>query len=162
MGEALIVRRGGGKEKIIQNFYDNGLEYVSWEEGFSDNQDGVTQITKESSNITLYMQLMYYDTGEISLITSSKVSVKDIKTIYMDCEFFDESYEPWYVLGLYNYKTGYSYDSVVHLAEYNSGRRTIQIDVSNLSGEYFIGVYLSAWAYYQPFYLKIYKVWGEG
>lgn len=145
-------------------YYYLGNEFIDttggWIEGFSQGNGSVEKKT-EHMNIKVFNNTS--DNGRRSFETNNLINVSNIKTLYVDWENLvginDASSA---VLYLANQKATYSTVSEVSVMK-NFSRTVSTLDVSQLTGDYYIGVRafdVSA-SSNNPVDLNVYRVWGE-
>lgn len=146
-------------------YYDNGLEPVSWVEGYS-----LSTGSTEKYSSYLYAKV----TGapsEIVWVTSTLVDLTNINILYVDWDkqkYHASQFSQMYLSGLYVYRydnASYgAYNARTIIWEDGVGRRTDSLDVSNLTGGYYISVGIR-WTGTSDSGvnedIKIYKIWGE-
>lgn len=117
--------------------YDLGIENIAIVNGYSQDVTGSGSVTKESNRIKFY----YSGVGERSVVTDTTINLTNIKYILVDWEI-SGSYQPTLYLVASTTKIAGGGTSNAYVMVYDYARNFSILDVSSLSGYFYIRVHL--------------------
>lgn len=143
-----------GKTDVKLYFYNEGMQEVTWSNGYS--AGGGSQ----SKNAD-HMLLTVSASSERAYVTDVLIDLKPISKLCVEWSSVGQV-----VIGALNVSTDKNgdlttYDARSSKSPFNSGSRLVnELDVSNLSGQYYIRVHAFNNSNENNTSLKIFKVWG--
>lgn len=163
MAKGVKTRRGKSKGKVNPYLYNSGDENTlltgGWVVGYS---DGSGTQTKESNHLYLYAYGSSY-VPQKTYVTNNAINMTNINTLKVDWEKTGSSYGSASLhLIVSKIKEGNrtQYDARVVFSEI--GRTTSQLDVSSLSGEYYVRINANSGSTLSGNYIsgKVYSIEG--
>ena len=153
--------------KIVAPYYTLGTEDVAWAEGYTlDDPTYPVVYSKEADH--LYIQTRRdTDNTEGTYVTDLVVDLTDIKTLYINWQFVNISNaHSLYNRASLNVSTQKDGARSVFDAQFDKGYIAgdpvnDELDVSTLTGDYYIRVHSFAHTQSRGSAIKVYKVWGE-
>ncbi|MDO7787112.1 hypothetical protein [Desulforamulus aquiferis] len=151
----------------IVPLYTEGVENVLWVPGYA--QDAGVQ-SKESNHLYIEGAVanLFNTQGERAYVTDALIDLTHINTLYIDWEKTATPYEIYAnTYGTFVVSTNKMGDRETRTAWFTDrgvwSRRINTINVSSLSGHYYIRVHARTGASLEdyPSKVKVYKVWGE-
>lgn len=150
-------------------FYNEGNENIDvtggWVLGYVAGSEGYTEFNKESTHLYLYSEgsITSTNTGRIGISTEFKINLSRLRYLKIEWEnnAGPQSSSVYFLVGETQSDSHSEYTAMVQ--EDNSFNRKVSIlDVSGLSGEYYIRVHARSTANTDSINrVKIYKIWGE-
>lgn len=119
--------------------YQEGTENVTFIEGYDPVPLG-TSLTKGASYMDVYCDPITYSGAELSVISQTQIDLTDVDLLYIDWELFGDysGYDYVYFYATDD-ATGETY-TLFLTNRHQFGRKWSTLDVSTLSGNYYIGV----------------------
>lgn len=135
LGDKLIKEAYSGSTLVYRNYvkwYENGTMFIPFSIGVNYNNRGSV------SNTNGYMQVQ--TTEDTSYMSNNKVDLTNVNTIKFTLSYFNSSATPTYAAFLVgNSRTARVYNGQWKKKITTTTPGEIIVDVSDLSGEYYIG-----------------------
>lgn len=151
-----LMRRRSSDDGML---YDYGTEHVSWVQGYStENTDG--QYYEASSYIELWAEDGENNEAELATVTDSKVDLTGVSTVrfYVDRRNSTNNNRHRYFI-VSSSKTGnYSVYNAREYVQGGIGYTTVDLDVSGLSGEYYVRVHSRTTSKLNECITRVYQV----
>ena len=146
------------QSKIIVPYYTEGVENVAWVEGYT-RDGGIYDYSKAGNR--LYIKAEFdVNAAEGTWVTDAQVDLSIIKTLYIDWQ--SEGVSPLVHLNASSSKTGRYFTFNAQVSQSGvAGRHIASLDVSSLSGLYYLRVHSSAIIEDRISILSVYRLWGE-
>ena len=154
-----------GRSKVVAGlvnnnlYYANGVENIPWVNGYS-----LRTGTQEKRVNHLYLLTEGEQTSERTFVTDIAIDLTAIKTLYIDWENTGDNHsdnKSRLIASKNKTSSAITFDARLSV-DGSFGRATDILDVSGLSGSFFIRVHASLGTnVYRKSELKVYRVWGE-
>ena len=155
----LIMAAVAAARRKLRALYNYGVELVAWVVGASSFTGSQS---KEADHLYLTCrEPAGEDHAYRTYVTDEPVGLTSYSALHVEWEApTGGSPNAWLVASTVKLGSPWTYDAQVTKAGTGWAKRTDSVDISALSGDYYVRVHLvnsdSAWAY-----LKVYKVWLE-
>ena len=145
------------------SFYDEGQDADDWVVGYS---NGNGSQSKEADHLYLAIDNNASNAADRTYVTDAKIDCTLLNVIYIDYEVTDahDNFNARFAISEgKNTNSGSANVTKYRDASGNRSRRTTSIDVSAVTGEYYLRVAARDAGTFEnrPGKLKVYKVWGE-
>jgi hypothetical protein len=139
-------------------YYDSGIENVAWISGYT---SGTGDLNKNSDHLYLYAA---NTNSNRTYVTEVAVNLTNIKTLYIDWE--NTGSTDGSNISRFNVSTSRdsgtaTYNTRLSPAGGQFGRNVSSLDVSSLTGEYYIRVHATTLMEMSISEIKVYRIWGE-